>query len=304
MQPIDHIFMGVALGLCSPERSVDVFVVAIAGSLYPDADLVCGRPGTIGYLTHHRALSHSLLIAPVITAFLAYSTYLIWGNRPFWVLFCWSLAGLIGHLALDVLNSFGTALWLPMNRRKESFDVLYEFDLAVSAILIFSIVFQFFGPTYLGVSSTVIGLCSGVILCAYIGWRLLSRYFFQRQTFAHINKISSNIIRQFSVVPASYWRWKGIIATSDDHYVIRQKDRELSCEKRPRISIPQEFRIPEVQAYEKYARHLDVTVEGLKLSLQNLVYSPKTYRLDVYFTPDPSSYTFTISLPGIGYSEY
>ena len=295
---LDHALAGAAIFYASGSGEPHVLAATVIGSLLPDADLSHGRPGSIGYLKHHRTYTHSLLVAPALAIPIAWIITLLVPQQGIVEAWLWVLAGVGGHLAMDWINSFGTMLLYPFSRRRCALDLIFEFDLAVSGILAATIAIAASASQAGPALARQAGVLCGLAFLGYVGYRWLRRRGFRRRVWQYVDGagIDHNSIEAVSIVPALYWRWKGIVATPKAHHVIIDgRDPEI-C---PRSEIPPELQTPETAVYSAYARHLDVQHEGSRLVLSNLAYSPSTYRMTLDYSADEEP-TCEISLPRLG----
>lgn len=302
MVAIDHLLLGVLLGFSEPTGDPHIKAAVICGSVFPDLDTLVDRPGTIGYLVKHRTYSHSLFGAPFYSLFISLSLLVIGAHTSIWILWIWTLAGILFHILVDIINSFGTMIWYPLRRNRIAFDTIFEFDIAITGIIGISIIIQIISFNRWDISSYFIGFCCAGCITFYILLRSFNRALFRKKILAISQDISDPVVT-LSVVPAKYWKWKGIIATLQDHHIIREKGKVLEVEIRPIIQIPSAMLTKETEKYKCYARHLDVVFYDQHIELQNLIYSPLTYRLKADFsnTVDP---LITISLPTLKASDY
>lgn len=105
-----------------------VLSAAILGSEAPDFDYVIKLVrGPVAYLRQHRALSHGVLFwllwSTSISAFLS-----LWRPGRFGLLFLVALAGVLIHVGLDVLTTYGTQALSPLSNRRFAFDTLFIVD--------------------------------------------------------------------------------------------------------------------------------------------------------------------------------
>ena len=138
MDNIAHALFGAGLfGLWAAANGGDVHtplgaacgVAAIVGAEAPDVDvLILAVFGSTAYLKHHRQISHAIPMW-FIYALLISGVLSIWVPNHFGLFFLLSLAGVLLHILLDVLNMYGTlALW-PIVRRKLAWDIVPEVDI-------------------------------------------------------------------------------------------------------------------------------------------------------------------------------
>jgi len=278
--------------MSSPQPSVAGVCVAVAGSVLPDLDMLRGRPGTIAYLAYHRTWTHALAATPLAALAIAGIGEACGAEESMLTLAALALAGLIGHLALDALNAFGTAIWLPFSARKTRLDLVFELDPAMTGLLAAGALAQ--GAVETGKSS-MIGATIAAGMVAYVTWRFVSRRSFSCQA-GELCAERGLSFETMTVVPAPLWRWRAVLAGEREHLIIRRGAGGLRVDVRPRDNVPEDLRTEAVRTYERYARHLDVTVEEGGVSLRNLVYPPDTYRLEVR-AREGAEPSHSISLP-------
>jgi hypothetical protein len=94
--------------------------------------------GQPGFLVHHRGITHSLAGFAVLAAALA--ALLAWIGRPrghasrAGPLAAVAGAGLLSHLALDWINTYGIRPWLPFSEARYYLDAIYIVDPILWAI--------------------------------------------------------------------------------------------------------------------------------------------------------------------------
>jgi inner membrane protein len=132
----------------------------------PDIDLLFGLAGSASYLQHHRDLSHSVVGAPLLALALALALRLgLRGSRLLGLLAS-ALAGVAGHVFMDLWTSYGTRVFSPFDRTFYTWDLVFIVDPAVLAILLIAVLLArrpSFGPR-----AATVGL--GLVL-AYVGGR-------------------------------------------------------------------------------------------------------------------------------------
>jgi membrane-bound metal-dependent hydrolase YbcI (DUF457 family) len=116
-------------------------ISATLGSIFPDIDVLAGplAHNSLALITWHRNITHSLVMLPVWAALLALLTrYLAglirWPSPSTGTLIGIYAAGLGSHIFLDVLTSFGTMVWSPLNYSRLAWDWLFIIDLALTSL--------------------------------------------------------------------------------------------------------------------------------------------------------------------------
>ena len=113
------------------------------GAIFPDADVlrdfISRDPMLI--VTWHRSITHSLLCLPIWSALLAALTLAIchwrkW-HSPSYLALCglWA-TGILSHIFLDLVTTFGTMIWSPYRWSRPAWDILFILDFSFTAILL------------------------------------------------------------------------------------------------------------------------------------------------------------------------
>jgi membrane-bound metal-dependent hydrolase YbcI (DUF457 family) len=130
-------------------------VCATLGAIFPDIDVfvVFFTSDNLAFLTRHRGVTHSLLMLMVWAAVLALLAGWLarmarWPAPPFARLFSVFGAALASHIFLDLLTSWGTMAWSPLDHTRLAWDSLFIIDLTVtSAVLVPQLAAWVHGPS-------------------------------------------------------------------------------------------------------------------------------------------------------------
>ena len=118
-------------------------IAATLGAIFPDVDIVrdvvSRDPMTL--LTWHRSWTHSLVMLPAFALGLAALTRYVARKRAisspsFALLLLIYAVGIGSHIFLDYATSFGTMLWTPLSRTRESWDLLFIIDFTLTAVVL------------------------------------------------------------------------------------------------------------------------------------------------------------------------
>ncbi|HYK38730.1 MAG TPA: metal-dependent hydrolase, partial [Candidatus Eremiobacteraceae bacterium] len=113
------------------------------GAIFPDSDILRDwfSHNDLLIVTWHRSITHSLLCLPVFAVLLALATW--WFARwrkwetPFLpVLIGIYAAGIFSHIFLDLVTTFGTMVWSPLEWSRPAWDLLFIVDFAFTGILL------------------------------------------------------------------------------------------------------------------------------------------------------------------------
>jgi membrane-bound metal-dependent hydrolase YbcI (DUF457 family) len=113
------------------------------GAIFPDSDVLrdflSSNPMLI--ITWHRSITHSLLCLPIWSVLLAALTLALCRWRkwesPSYLALCglWA-AGILSHIFLDLVTTFGTMIWSPYKWSRPAWDILFILDFSFTAILL------------------------------------------------------------------------------------------------------------------------------------------------------------------------
>ncbi|HYL65052.1 MAG TPA: metal-dependent hydrolase [Candidatus Methylomirabilis sp.] len=113
------------------------------GAVFPDSDMVrefvSHNPMLI--MTWHRSITHSFVCMPVFALVLAGLTRAIvrwrkWDAPSFAALSGIYAIGILSHIFLDLVTSFGTMCWSPLKWSRPAWDLIFIIDFTFSAILL------------------------------------------------------------------------------------------------------------------------------------------------------------------------
>ncbi len=119
----------------------------VLGSVLPDADNVASLFGSEIYLRLHRGVSHSFAGVAVTSLLVALLFYRFGKWKDLKKLYLLTLLGQLSHIALDLLNSYGTQIFQPFSDARVSFDLLFIIDLAFTGIVVLGLLLSRFRPS-------------------------------------------------------------------------------------------------------------------------------------------------------------
>jgi len=113
------------------------------GAVFPDSDVLrefFSRDSML-IVTWHRSITHSLLCLPIWVLLLAVLTMAIcrwrkWESPAYPVLCGYWAVGILSHILLDLVTSFGTMIWSPYQWSRPAWDILFILDFSFTAILL------------------------------------------------------------------------------------------------------------------------------------------------------------------------
>ena len=148
MDPITHGITGALLGKAyfskrdASVTRVSIFALTL-GAVFPDVDVVADAISRdpLAIVKYHRGITHSFFGLPFFAVGLAALTR--------WVTRRWKIpspsfamltliygAGILSHILLDGMTSFGTRMWTPFSQRRVAWDWLFIIDFTFTSIVL------------------------------------------------------------------------------------------------------------------------------------------------------------------------
>jgi membrane-bound metal-dependent hydrolase YbcI (DUF457 family) len=115
----------------------------MVGAIFPDSDVLRDffSSDKLLMITWHRSITHSLLMFPVWTLLLAgitraFAKWRKWEAPSFASLIAIYAVGILSHILLDLVTSFGTMIWSPLEWSRPAWDLIFIVDFTLTAILL------------------------------------------------------------------------------------------------------------------------------------------------------------------------
>src|SRR5260370_42123209 len=112
-------------------------------AIFPDSDVLRDffSSDKLLIVTWHRSITHSLLLLPVWALVLAWITRAFanwrkWEAPSFAALAGIYAVGILSHILLDLVTSFGTMIWSPLEWSRPAWDLIFIVDFTLTAILL------------------------------------------------------------------------------------------------------------------------------------------------------------------------
>jgi membrane-bound metal-dependent hydrolase YbcI (DUF457 family) len=113
------------------------------GAIFPDSDTFRDMlsHNELLMITWHRSITHSLLCLPIFALLLAALTRWIarwkkWDAPSFAALTGIYALGILSHILLDLVTSFGTMVWSPWKWSRPAWDLIFIVDFTFTGILL------------------------------------------------------------------------------------------------------------------------------------------------------------------------
>ncbi len=111
-------------------------VALIVGSELPDLDCLFKLGGPVADFVHHRGITHSLCGGAGLALLGAALLWSVWRAHPYWRVTWLVYMGVLLHIGMDYLTSYGTQLFLPFDAGRYTADTLFIIDYCYSGIMI------------------------------------------------------------------------------------------------------------------------------------------------------------------------
>src|SRR6266404_1579613 len=111
------------------------------GAIFPDSDVIRDifSHDRLLVITWHRSITHSLVLLPLWALLLAAITSVFakwrkWEAPSFAALSAIYAVGILSHILLDLVTSFGTMIWSPVKWSRPAWDLIFIIDFTLTAI--------------------------------------------------------------------------------------------------------------------------------------------------------------------------
>jgi membrane-bound metal-dependent hydrolase YbcI (DUF457 family) len=113
------------------------------GAIFPDSDMVREwfSSNAMLIMTWHRSITHSLVCLPIWALALAaltrwFTRWMKW-DAPTFAALAWLYAiGILSHIFLDLVTTFGTMIWSPLKWSRPAWDMIFIIDFTFTGLLL------------------------------------------------------------------------------------------------------------------------------------------------------------------------
>ncbi len=113
------------------------------GAIFPDSDVIRDffSSDKLLIVTWHRSITHSLVLLPLWALLLAgitraFASRQKWEAPSFVALSAIYAVGILSHILLDLVTSFGTMIWSPFEWSRPAWDLIFIVDFTLTAIFL------------------------------------------------------------------------------------------------------------------------------------------------------------------------
>src|SRR5262245_56581810 len=111
-------------------------VALLVGSELPDLDSLFKLGGPVADFVHHRGITHSFCGGAGLALLGATLLWSVWRAQPYWRVTWLVYMGVLLHIGMDYLTSYGTQLFLPFDAGRYTADAGFIIDYCYSGIMI------------------------------------------------------------------------------------------------------------------------------------------------------------------------
>jgi inner membrane protein len=239
-------------------RRTFFWLFVVAANL-PDIDVIIGfMTDPVTSIRHHRALTHSVLFAPVLALALALLFFFFSKVKNIKLLWLVALLGVFLHIFFDLLTSFGTRILLPISETRYALDWFFIIDPFFTLMLT---AFLLAGRWLPGRRSliTTLGLVAVVlyVLIAAFNHKMAEIRITEGARKEGLGWTRISALPQ----PLSLFRWQGLVQTEDAVFQTffslfddaSPSFRRYDQSKDPLVE--RAFHAPHAQWYLTFARH-------------------------------------------------
>ena len=111
-------------------------VALVVGAELPDLDSLFKLGGPVADFVHHRGITHSLFGGVGLALLGAALLRSVWHSHPYWRVTWLVYLGVLLHIWMDYVTSYGTQIFLPFDAGRYTSDTVFIIDLCYSGIMI------------------------------------------------------------------------------------------------------------------------------------------------------------------------
>jgi membrane-bound metal-dependent hydrolase YbcI (DUF457 family) len=138
------VFRGEDMFASTPMNRARIITWALMiGAIFPDSDIFRDwfSSNQMLMVTWHRSITHSLVCMPIFALLLAaltrwFARWRKWDAPSFAALVGIYVVGILSHIFLDLVTTFGTMIWSPLQWSRPAWDLIFIIDFTFTALLL------------------------------------------------------------------------------------------------------------------------------------------------------------------------
>jgi membrane-bound metal-dependent hydrolase YbcI (DUF457 family) len=111
-------------------------VALVVGAELPDIDALFDLAGPVAGFQHHRGITHSFIGGLGLAVLAATVLYAVLRYRPYWRMLGLLYLGVLLHIWMDYLTSYGTQILLPFDAGRYTADAVFIIDFFYTGIIV------------------------------------------------------------------------------------------------------------------------------------------------------------------------
>ena len=111
-------------------------VALVVGAELPDLDFLFALGGPVLSFVHHRGMTHSFLGGTGLALLGALTLWGLFRTHAYWRLALWTWLGVLSHIGMDYLTSYGTQVFWPFAAGHYTADALFIIDYFYTGLMV------------------------------------------------------------------------------------------------------------------------------------------------------------------------
>lgn len=167
MDPVTHILSGLAVAHAGFRQRIGrpAILAVASGAIAPDLDSAMGLWDQFAAIKYHRGLTHSLFGAVLLALLVAWPIYRWGAHKRYRDLVVLVYLGILVHIGLDLITSFGTRVFSPFSDARLALDLAFIVDPILTTAFAIPLLVAWRRP-HLAARAVRIGLAAGML---YLG---------------------------------------------------------------------------------------------------------------------------------------
>ncbi|MBI5892188.1 MAG: metal-dependent hydrolase [Deltaproteobacteria bacterium] len=240
MDPLTHTLSGVLLSRTGfyQKWGRPATIALVVGAVIPDIDHITLRLlGPIAYLKYHRGFTHSIIGIMPLAILIAFWVPIFFKQTKeridYLNLAGLGILGIIAHIFLDLITSYGTQIFFPFDNYRYSLDLVFIIDPYFSLIFILPPILW----TFKKEKARTIAVTAIIMIFAYLAFAYATKNLAAKSAKAEMQRININASRIEAIpMPLSPFKWSVFIEDEKRFYqmdidIVRDTINTLAFDK-------------------------------------------------------------------------